>query len=175
MHEIMCDKKRWKSFSSCKVDWSSASCPRTLQHVDWRNWASNHRTCSTLWAPAILVVSLLKVLYMIQTITIGNLDHWRQGYHVVLALWLTSLWPSWALFRLQANLFCFSNLTFNTDCPHCHLQVIRLDLWHPDITALHQYICMSYCGNDVGVSTCAHEQFYNTEVRQLEKWRYIIS
>ncbi len=48
MHKIMCDKKRWKSFSSCKVDWSSASCPRTLQHVEWRNWASNQRTCSTL-------------------------------------------------------------------------------------------------------------------------------
>ncbi len=31
----------------------------------------------------------------------------------------------------------FSNLIFNTDCPHCHLQAIRLDLLHPDIMTLY--------------------------------------
>ncbi len=41
-----------------------------------------------------------------------------------------------ALFKLQTNLFCFPNLIFNTDRPHCHLQVIRSDLLRPDITAL---------------------------------------
>ncbi len=37
------------------------------------------------------------------------------------------LWQLKALFRLQTNPFCFSNLIFNTDCPHCHLQLIRSD------------------------------------------------
>ncbi len=80
-----------------------------------------------------------------------------------------------AFFRLQANPFCFSNLFFNTDCPHCHLQVIRSDLLRRDITALYRPICMSCCGKDVGVSTCTGEQLYKAEVRRLEKCRYIIS
>ncbi len=57
-------------------------------------------------------------------------------------------------FRRQANPFCFSNQIFNTDCPHCHLQLIRSDLLRPDITALYWPICIGYCGNDIGVSVC---------------------
>ncbi len=38
-----------------------------------------------------------------------------------------------ALFGLQANPFCFSNLIFNTDCPHCHLPVIDRIYWQSEL------------------------------------------
>ncbi len=51
---------------------------------------------------------------------------------------------SQALVRLQTNQFYFSNLIFNTDCPHCHLQVISLDLLCPDITVLYRPFCICF-------------------------------
>ncbi len=44
---------------------------------------------------------------------------------------------------------CFSDLLFNTDCPHCYLQEIRLDLLCPDIKALYSPISMGCYGNDI--------------------------
>ncbi len=74
-----------------------------------------------------------------------------------------------ASFKLQTNLFCFLNWIFHTDCLHCHLQVIRLDLLHPDITALYRSICIGYCGNNVDVSTCARDAAFQRKIMTIGK------
>ncbi len=48
---------------------------------------------------------------------------------------------------------------------------IRPDLFHPDISALSQLICMGYCGNDVGVSMCTSDAAFqrgSTKNRKTE-------
>ncbi len=91
------------------------------------------------------------------------------------------------LFRLHANLLYLYNQTFMTKCLHCHLQVIRSDLLCLDITALYRPICMSYCGNNVGLSTCAGDatlqqgstmdgkiEIYHLTVQTLQVWQVVV-
>ncbi len=63
---------------------------------------------------------------------------------------------------------CVSALPFARD-------QIRFVVSRHHHSVLTYSICMGYCGNNIDVNTCAGEELYNTEVRWMEKWRYIIS
>ncbi len=76
-----------------------------------------------------------------------------------------------ALTRLQASQICETN-RIKTESPYCHLQVIRSDLLHPDITDLSAWVTVV----TTLASVCALEtQLSNAEVRRMEIWRNIIS
>lgn len=63
------------------------------------------------------------------------------------------------MFRLQANLICFSNHIWKTECPHCYVGVIR---W--DFVCGHNQHVRHYVRWGRGCPTGGHE-----------KWRFITS